>query len=184
MKRIFLVLVLTMIFCPLAIPSYAEEEKVDIKDGVIHFPEKDLQTVALSKLTFSFPPDCPKELLNIKGKIFRGELRKTGRDNKTYTNLSYLIPIGYNSDTKEMTVYLVLEKGYGSAYEVKPYQGRLRGIFDLENGSVLRWVQSFSVKVQDYKLYFLEKGNLRINRSDGFSAEYSPVGRLPEESQK
>ncbi len=183
MKRIFLVVVLTMIFCPLAIPSYAEEKKVEIKDGVIHFPEKDFQTVALSKLTFSFPPDCPQELLSIKGKIFRGELKKTGRLNITYTNLTYLIPLGYNSDTKELTVYLVLEKGYGSGYEVKPYQGGLRGIFDLENGSVLRWVQSFRIKTQEYRLYFLLKNeNLRIERSDGFSADYSPVGRLPEES--
>ena len=56
MKRLFLLVVFAMIFCPLVIPSYAEEKKVEIKDGVIYFPEKDFQTVSLSKLTLSFPP--------------------------------------------------------------------------------------------------------------------------------
>jgi len=182
MKRLFLVLVLCMIVCPLVVPSYAEEKKVDIRDGVIYFPEKDYQTVSLSKLTFNFPPNCPQELLNIKGKIFRGELTKeaTGRRGTTYTNLTYLIPLGYNSDTKEMSVYFVIERGYGNAYEIKPFQGVLKGVFDLEKGSVLRWAFTTNIKTQDYQLYFLKDGKLRINRSDGFSADYTPVGRLPE----
>jgi hypothetical protein len=180
MKRMFLLLVLTMIFCSLVIPSYAEDKTLEIKDGVIHFPEKDFQTVALSKLRLSFPSDCPQELLNIKGKIFRGELIKS-TPRMTYTNLSYLIPIAYNSDTKEMTVYIVLEKGYGKQYEIKPVQGWLKGLFDLQNGSVLKWVLSPGVNImtQDYRLHFLKNENLRINRSDGFSADYSPVGHLP-----
>lgn len=180
MKRMFLVLVLTMIFCPLAIPSYAEEKKLEIRDGVIYFPEKDYQTVVLSKLTLNFPPDSPQELLNIKGKIFRGELSKS-TPRMTYTNLSYLIPTGYNSETKEMNLYMVLEKGYGKDYQIKPVQGWLKGLFDLQNGSVLKWELSPGVNImtQEFRLHFLENGNLRINRSDGLSADYAPVGRLP-----
>lgn len=178
MKKLFLFVVFVLIFCPLVIPSYAEEKKVEIRDGVIYFPEKDFQTVSLSKLILSFPPDCPQEILNTKGQVYRGELTKSaGR--MTYINLSYLIPLGYNADTKEMTVYFVLEKGYGSTYEIKPFQGTLKGVFDLENGSVLRWAHSTSIKTQDYRLSFLKNGNPRINRSDGFSADYLPVGRLP-----
>jgi hypothetical protein len=173
MKKIFLLIVFAMILCPLAIPSYAEEKKIEIRDGVLYFPEKDYQTVVLSKLTLNFPPDCPQELLNIKGKIFRGELSKsTGR--MTYTNLSYLIPTGYNSETKEMTVYLVLEKGYGKDYQTKPVQGWLKGLFDLQNGSDLKWEQrpGSNIMTQEYRLHFLKNENLRINRSDGFSADY------------
>lgn len=178
MKKLSLVLVFMMVLCTLAMFSYAEEKKVEIRDGVIYFPEKDFQTVSLSKLTLNFPFDSPKELLNSKGQIFRGELTKSAARG-TFTNLSYLIPLGYNSDTKEMTVYFVLEKGYGSGYDIKPVQGILKGLFDLENGSVLRWAHSTTIKTQDYRLSFLKNGNLRINRSDGFSADYSPVGRLP-----
>lgn len=181
MKRVFLLLVLAMVFCTLTIPSYAEEKKLEIRDGVIYFPERDFQTVNLSKLKLNFPPDCPQELLNIKGKIFRGELRKTSQRGQTVTNLSYLIPIGYNSQTKEMTVYFVLEKGYGKEYETKPAQGWMKGPFDLQNGSTLKWMLGPGVKImtQDYRLDFLEN-KLRINRSDGFSADYVPVGSLPE----
>jgi len=177
MKKLLLVLVFTIIFCPFIIPSYAEEKKVEIKDEAVYFPENYFQPVPLSKLTSSFPPGCPQELLNIKGKIFRGELTKsTARTSNT--NLSYLIPLGYNSDTKEMTVYFLLEKGYGRGYEPKPGVGILRGIFDLENGSQLRWART-DILTQDYRLYFLKDGKLRINRSDGYSADYSPVGNLP-----
>jgi hypothetical protein len=128
----------------------------------------------------TFPPDSPQDLLNIKGKIFRGELKKSN-SRITITNLSYLILLGYNSYTKELTVYLVLEKGYGSGYEVKPAQGMLKGTFDLENGSALRWVQSNDIKTQEYQLRFLKNGNLSTNRSDGYIADYSPVALLPEE---
>jgi hypothetical protein len=172
MKKIFWVIVLAMIFCPFVIPSYAEEDQVEIRDGVIYFPEKDVPTVVPSKLTFSFPTDCPQEILNVKGKVFRGELKygEAGRRTSTHTSLSYLIPMGYNSDTKEMAVYYV----WGGA---RSFQGTLKGTLDLANGSVLHLTGSTSTT--EYRLYFLEKGKLRINLSNGYSGDYSPVGSLP-----
>jgi len=185
MKKLLLISVLTMIFCPFVISSFAEEKKMEIKDGVIYFPEKELPTVTLSKLTFTFPPDCPQELLGIKGKIFRGELKKQGR-RITYTIINYLIPLGYNADTKEMAVYLVQDKGYVKGYESTSVRGMLKGKFDAENGSPLHWVlgSGTDIMTQEYKLSFLKNGNLRINRSDAFSGDYTPVGSLPEENQE
>jgi len=185
MNKVLLALVAAMVFCALIVPCVAEEKKVEIKDGVIYFQEKELPTVTLSKLTQKFPSDCPQELLGIKGKIFRGELKKQGR-HVTYTIISYLIPLGYNADTKEMAVYTVQDKGYVKGYESTSVQGMLKGKFDAENGSPLHWVLSAGTDMmtQEYKLSFLKNGNLRIIRSDAFDGEYKAVGSLPEENQE
>ena len=50
MKRLFLALALAIIFCPFIIPSHAEENKVEIKDGAVYFPETYFQRVPLSRL--------------------------------------------------------------------------------------------------------------------------------------
>jgi hypothetical protein len=185
MKRMSLVLVLTVIFCALVIPSYAAEKKLEIKDGGIHFPEDGLPTVELSKLKLRFPPDCPPELLSTKGKIFRGELTKQGARNKAYTLITYIIPLNYNSDSKEMTLFIVQDKGYGKDYESKSVQGWLKGPFDA-NGAVLKWVlrAGTNLMTQDYRLKFQKNGTLRIERSDGLNGDYVQVGTLPEENQK
>jgi hypothetical protein len=190
MKKVCLALALAMILCAFVIPSYAADKKLEITDGTIHFPEKDLPVVELSKIKLGFPPDCPQELLATKGKIFRGELTKSGRSGRSaaasYTNITYIIPVSYNSDTKEMAVYIVQEKGYGKEYESKSSQGWLKGPFDAQNGSLLKWVMGpgSTIMTQDFRLTFQKDGKLRVVKSDGFAAEYTPVGNLPEESVK
>ena len=187
MNKVLLALMAAVVFCALVFPCVAEEKRVEIKDGVIHFPESEMPTVTLSKLTQEFPSDCPQELLGIKGKIFRGELQKRiGKRQVTATIISYIIPLGYNADTKEMAVYTVQNKGYVKGYESTSVQGMLKGRFDAENGSPLHWVlrAGTDIMTQEYKLSFPKNGNLRIIRSDGFEGEYKAVGSLPEENQE
>jgi hypothetical protein len=186
MKRMSLVLVLSVIFCALVIPTYAAEKKPEIKDGAIHFPEDGLPVVELSKINVRIPADCPPELLSAKGKIFRGELIKTGVRNKVYALITYIIPVSYNSDTKDVTFLIVQDKGYGKDYESKSVQGWLKGPLDVANGTVLKWVlrAGTNLMTQDYKLKFQKNGNLRIDRTDGFSGDYVSVGTLPEENLK
>ena len=93
MNKVVLALVAAMVFCALVIPCVAEEKKVEIKDGVIYFPEKELPTVALSKLTQKFPSDCPPRASWYQRQDVRAELKKQGR-RMTYTIISYFIPLG------------------------------------------------------------------------------------------
>ena len=185
MKKLLLVSVVILVFCSLVGLSYGEEKKVEIKDGIIYFPEDGLPTVTVSKLVQRFPSDCPaRASQHHKGKIFRGDLtRKVSH--MTYTMLNYLIPLGYNADTKEMAFYVVQDKGYGKGYESKSVQGMLRGKFDTGNGSSLHWVlgNGTTLMTQEYKLSFLKNGNLRIDRTDGYSGDYVPVASLPEQNQ-
>ena len=103
-----------------------------------------------------------------------------------YTSVTYVIPLGYNSDTKEMSIYILQERGYVKGYETKSVQGTLRGKFDPENVWVLRWVlrPGTDIMTSDYRLSFLKNGNLRIDKSDRYSGDLSPVANLPEETQE
>lgn len=175
MRKGLFVFVLSLAFCLFVSPVCSAAKGPEMRDGEIYFPEPD-QTVSLSKLAFSFPPDCPKEILNIRGKIFRGELTRAAGPRMTGAkNVTYLIPLGYSSDTKEMTVYFVWEKAYGG----KPAQGKLQGLFDLENGSPLRPIGTPHI-TQEHRLYFLKDGKLRINVGGGASGDYTTVGNLPQ----
>ncbi len=184
MKKLLMVSVVILVFCSFVGLSYGEEKKVEIKDGIVYFPEDGLPTVTVAKLIQKFPSDCPQELLSIKGKIFRGELtRKVSH--MTYTLITYLIPSGYNSDTKEMAFYIVQDKGYGKGYESKSVLGMLRGKFDAANGSSLHWLlgNGTTIMTQEYKLSFQKNGGLRVDKTDGFSGDYVPVASLPEQNQ-
>jgi hypothetical protein len=182
-KVLVMAAVLALIFCAFALPAEAADKKPEITNGVIHFPENGLPEVELSKVKLRFPADTPPELLAIKGKIFRGELTKgtAGRRVASYTLITYIIPVSYNSNTKEMAVLIVQDKGYGKEYESKSVQGWLKGPFDGQNGSSLRWMLSAgtTIMTQEYKLTFLKDGKLRILRTDGFSGDYTAVGDLP-----
>jgi hypothetical protein len=184
MKRALLTMVvLAFVFCACALPAQGADKKPEVTSGVIHFPENGLPEVELSKIKFRFPADTPAELLAVKGKIFRGELTKStaGRRVASYTIISYIIPVSYNSNTKDMTVFIVQDKGYGKEYESKSVQGWLKGPFDGQNGSPLKWMLSAgnTIMTQEYRLTFLKDGKLRILRTDGMSGDYTSVGDLP-----
>ena len=162
---ILAVLAVVLVFSSI---SFAEEQgKVKIENGVIYFPEKDLRNtkVVLSNLKFNFPKDCPSEILATKGKIFYGELK----DGRSYIQRTYIIPLGYSSDTGEMILYFVTESGYGG----KPGQNWLSGLFNPE-GSTLQVVNA-SVMTQTYKVYFLKNGIIRMRLSNGLDGDYKAI---------
>jgi hypothetical protein len=185
-KVLVMAAVLALVFCTFALPGQAADKKPEITNGVIHFPENGLPDVELSKVKLRFAPDTPPELMAIKGKIYRGELTKAaaGRRVASYSILTYIIPVSYNSTTKEMAVYVVQDKGYGKEYESKAVQGWLKGPFDGQNGSSLKWVLSAgtTIMTQEYKLSFLKEGKLRIVRTDGLGGDYTAVGDVPDDA--
>jgi hypothetical protein len=97
-----------------------EQGKVKIENGVISFPEQSLQGVIinLSQLKFSFPSDTPKEIMGIKGKLFKSD-----------NSPDYVIPVSYNSSTREIDLYCLWEQ---SSANGKPLQYHRRGTFNPE----------------------------------------------------
>jgi hypothetical protein len=172
-----LLLVMTVVFCISSVvcPVFSEEKKPEIKDGVITFPESAFPTVSLSKFSFSFPPDSPKEMLNVKGKILRGEMVKEALGRVVHKSVAYLIPLSYKSDTKEISFYFAWERGTGG----KPGQGRIQGVLDLENASTMKFPGASNIAME-YRLYFLKDSKIRLNASGGSSGDFTPVGNLPE----
>ena len=175
MKTLLLVMIVVFCVCSVISPVWSEEKKPEIKDGVITFPESALPTISLSKLSFNFPPDCPKEMLNVKGKILRGEMVKEALGRVVNRSVAYLIPLSYKSDTKEISFYLAWERGTGG----KPGQRRIQGVFDLENASTMKFPGGSDIAME-YRLYFLKDSKIRLNASGGASGDFTPVGNLPE----
>ena len=175
MKRTtFVLLVLITFFC-FYHPQYAdgaEQGKIEFRDGTIVFPEKTIPEVNLTKLKFSIPDNCPPEILNLKGKIFRGEL-VSGR-NPNNKQITYFILLSFNPDIKEMTLYFVLDRGY----EGKPTKSIRSGLYDPENGSVLKSGNTEHM-TQEYRLTFLKNGQPRIRTSQGRDGDFNIVAEFP-----
>lgn len=171
-------LVLLACLCFFAVPCAAgDEKKPEVRDGKIYLPENNMPRIPLERLNLDFPKEMPKELLDMKGNIYRGELEGTSTTKglkKKLSQVTYLVLSGYLPETKEAVMYFVWERGHDG----RPSQGRMKGIFNPEGGTVLSTTSRAGMSIE-YRLHFLKDGKLRINTNSGFSAEYSPVGKLP-----
>lgn len=175
MKRvisIIWVLVVLVCFFHTSYVGGAEQTKVEFRDGMIIFPEKDIPEVNLTKLKFNIPDNCPPEILNLKGKLFRGEL--VHALNSTNKVITYFMLLSYNPDIKEMIAYFVMDKGY----ENKPTKSMRSGLYDPENGTVLKSATTKHI-TQEYRLTFLKNGQPRIRTSNGRDGDYKAVAELP-----
>lgn len=162
-----MVLTAALVFSSISI-SLAEEQKgVRIENGKIFFPEQNVITVELSQLKFNFPQKTPKEILERKEKLFRGEFG--GSLIKKTTN--YVILTSYDSDLNEITLQCVWEKGVKG----EPLQVRLRGSFDPE-GSTLNLVPPGPIT---WRLYFLKNGNISLRGSHGAEGDFTAIALFP-----
>lgn len=180
MKKLLVVFVtalLAFLYIPTLHCKAGAEGKPEIKDGKIYLPEKNMPEIPLEKLNFTFPKEMPKELLDMKGNIYRGELeRRVGQRGLTGSQVTYLTLWGYSPETKEVVIYFIWEK-YSKG---KPGQKKLKGVFNPGGETVLNVSDTGTMATQEYRLSFLKDGKLRINTSGGASADYSVVGKLPE----
>jgi hypothetical protein len=161
MQKIMVYFILASVFIFSSV-SFAQEQKgVKIENGIISFPDQVLQgiTVSLSELKLNYPPDTPKEILAIKGKIFKDEHQS-----------NYVIPMGYDSNKKEIGLRCIWE----SRMDGKPGKTEMHGLSNPEV-TILRPLVGSS----EFKLNFLKDGKLRLTQSNGHVMNYTPVAEFP-----
>jgi hypothetical protein len=141
--------------------------QVKIENSIIIFPEQSMKSVAinLSKLKFSFPSNSPKEIMAMKGKLFFG---------KDISSSCYIVPLGYDSNTKEINLLTAWETGPDG----KPFNAFLNGPFNPE-GTILRAVITVNRRGSvEYTLNFLKNGKFRIRTNLGADSEFTPVAEF------
>lgn len=154
----------------------AELKEIEFRNGTIYFPESDVPEVDLSKLKFSYPQETPKEFLNLKGNLYKG--RWSHPNDQKFGTMSgctaYLIPIGYNAETKEISILQTA----GQSNTTKPARFIISGIYD-KSGSSLKYHKATPDKpVPTYNVHIIEN-KVRINMSNGASSDFVPVAKLP-----
>jgi hypothetical protein len=123
---VFFICVSLLIFSSV---SFAQEQKgIKIENGILSFPEDDTPEVDLKNLRFSFTPDSPAEIKAIQGKIYGSGVDKKGQ-------AIYLIPLAYDSATKEIKL-LYVTNNKGTQY--KPTKLTSTGTFNGVEGNSIR----------------------------------------------
>jgi CubicO group peptidase (beta-lactamase class C family) len=146
-------------------------ERVIIENGIIFFPEDDMQDVNIKELRFSFASDTPAEVLAIKGKVY-GKKKVEGQ------KMMYLIPLEFNAGTRKIRLLYVSDnKGTGS----KPVRYPVEGTYDGSNDIVLK--PAGSKPDQPWASLYMgpekQRGNLRLDWDVGGSTPFVPVAELP-----
>lgn len=161
------------VFCPVVQAGETKQEKIEIRDGIIYFPEQDVPEINLSKLNFNVPDDAPKEIKDLQGKIYRGE-STSARDRTKFKKVEYLILMSYDSSNKEIKFFY----SFAAGKKGKPGRDVLKGTYMPGGSTVLERGRGNEQLDQQYRLEILGD-KLRTNASNGWGADYSPVAKLP-----
>lgn len=169
-----LVILLSIIF--VALFSYGHgraEERVTVRDGVIHFSEQESPDVQLSKIEFNIPPDSPKEILELKGKIYRGECTKGARLARSFKHIRFLFLRSFDPKTNLIVFHYV----FGAGASGKPGQDTLAGTYspgspiNLKRGKHIEFDTTYKLEIQGDKL--------RFDTGNGWGGDFLPVATIP-----
>jgi hypothetical protein len=170
-KSLFLIVLATVAVLVFSSVSFAEEQiGVKIENGVISFLGADVPSGNTKDLNFSFPPDSPKEILAIHGKIYRWKSSRTDQ-------VAYLIPLEYNLGTKTITL-LYVSNNKGTQYE--PTKITVGGVYNGSEGSAVKPVNDKTDKpwARFYILPEQQNSKLRLAWQAGGDSDFSPVAEI------
>jgi hypothetical protein len=162
--------------------SFAEEQgKVRIENGVIYFPEANAPTVTLEEVKTNFPPDSPKEILAIQGKIYAGKIGKesSGRGVRSVGPMQYLIPLGYDPGTKTIRL---LKMTANEGTTTKPSKYIIEGVYNGSEGGDLKRANYQTATPELLRFYIkpMKQGyKLYIFWHTGSDVDLLPVAELP-----
>ncbi|HEX2974433.1 MAG TPA: hypothetical protein VHO68_00720 [Bacteroidales bacterium] len=99
---------------------------VKIENGFVVFPDPEINDVYLDSLNFNFSIDSPPEILKMQKRVFIQRLKTKGG------GAIYLIPIGYDSKTREISLLFLNNRGSDG----KPQEYILKGKYNAEGTSL------------------------------------------------
>jgi hypothetical protein len=149
-----------------------EPGRIKVENGFIVFPEDKMPDVKIKEdLKYSLSPEAPEEIVAIQTKIY-GTRRPAG------DKMNYLIPAGYDSQTKRIKL-LYVTNNKGTQWD--PIKILIDGIYSGSDGSPVKYVTDKSDKPWA-RLYILPEKQgfmLRLAWQTGGNADFFPVADLP-----